>query len=118
MSIVEKFVSMEYGPAPEDPREALVWLDRHERRFGHFINGTWHPPAAGGYFSTADPSTGEKLAAVAQGTAADIDAAVRAARAALGPWQALSGHARARYVYAVARLGQRHARRRAAAETE
>ena len=117
MSIVEKFVSMEYGPAPEDPREALTWLDRHERRFGHFINGAWQPPAAGGYFSTADPSTGEKLAAVAQGTAADIDAAVKAARAALGAWQALSGHARARYLYAIARLVQKHSRRLAVLET-
>ncbi len=117
MSIVEKFVSMEYGPAPEDPREALTWLDRHERRFGHFINGAWQPPAAGGYFSTADPSTGEKLAAVAQGTAADIDAAVKAARAALGAWQALPGHARARYLYAIARLVQKHSRRLAVLET-
>ncbi len=117
MSIVEKFVSMEYGPAPEDPREALAWLDRHERRFGHFINGAWQPPAAGGYFSTADPSTGEKLAAVAQGTAADIDAAVKAARAALGAWQALPGHARARYLYAIARLVQKHSRRLAVLET-
>ena len=39
MSIVEKFMSMEYGPAPEDPREAVVWLERHERRLGHFIDG-------------------------------------------------------------------------------
>ena len=39
MSIVEKFMTMEYGPAPEDPREALAWLDRHGRRFRHFIHG-------------------------------------------------------------------------------
>ena len=39
MSIAEKFVSMEYGPAPEDPKEILTWLDRHGRRFAHFING-------------------------------------------------------------------------------
>src|SRR5580700_1403954 len=44
MSIVEKFVTMDYGPAPEDPREALAWLDRHKRRFGHFINGTFQAP--------------------------------------------------------------------------
>ena len=28
MSVIEKFRSMEYGPAPEDPRESLLWLDR------------------------------------------------------------------------------------------
>jgi len=66
MSVTEKFLSMEYGPAPEDPREALVWLDRHERRLGHFIGGTFQPPVEGVYFDTLDPATGERLAAVAR----------------------------------------------------
>jgi aldehyde dehydrogenase (NAD+) len=117
MSIVEKFITMEYGPAPEDPREALRWLDRHGRRFGHFINGAWQTPAAGIYFDTADPSTGEKLAAVAQGSAADIDSAVKAARTALPAWQSLSNHARARYLYALARQVQKHSRWLAVLET-
>src|SRR5436190_5384883 len=117
MSIAEKFVTMEYGPAPEDPKEALTWLDRHERRFGHFINGTLQPPAEDSYFETADPSTGERLAAVAQGSAKDVDAAVRAARAALPEWQALTPHARARYLYSLARHVQKHSRRLAVLET-
>src|SRR2546426_7902160 len=117
MSIVEKFMTMDYGPAPEDPREALAWLDRSGRRFSHFINGTWHPPANGEYFDTTDPSTGEKLAAVSQGSAADVDAAVRAARAALPAWQALTPHARARYLYALARQVQKHSRWLAVLET-
>ena len=41
MSIVEKYVSMEYGPELEDPKEALAWLDGHNRRFGHFVGGAW-----------------------------------------------------------------------------
>src|ERR1700680_1748620 len=117
MSIAEKFVAMEYGPAPEDAKEALTWLDRHGRRFGHFINGTWLEPAAGKYFDTADPSTGEKLASVAQGSTADVDAAVRAARAALSKWQSLTPHKRARYLYALARQVQKHSRRLAVLET-
>src|SRR6202795_3597765 len=117
MSIVEKFMTMEYGPAPEDRREALSWLDRHARRFGHFINAAWQAPSAGTYFDTADPSTGEKLARVAQGSAADVDNAVKAARAALPAWQALTPHARARYIYAIARLGEKHSRRLAVLET-
>ncbi|HYL46799.1 MAG TPA: aldehyde dehydrogenase family protein [Candidatus Limnocylindrales bacterium] len=117
MSIVEKFVTMDYGPAPEDPREALAWLDRHKRRFGHFINGAWHPPADGKYFETSDPSAAEKLADIAQGSAADIDAAVKSARAALPAWQSLSNHARARYLYALARQIQKHSRRLAVLET-
>jgi aldehyde dehydrogenase (NAD+) len=117
MSITEKFVTMEYGPAPEDPKDAVSWLERHGRKFGLFIDGSWQAPAAGEYFDTIDPSNGEKLAAVAQGNAADVDAAVRAARSASPKWRALTPHARARYLYALARLVQKHSRLLAVVET-
>jgi aldehyde dehydrogenase (NAD+) len=117
MSIAEKFLTMEYGPAPEDPKEAGAWLERHKRHFAHFIDSTWRAPAAGEYFEALDPSNGEKLASVAQGSAADIDAAVRAARAASPQWRELGPHARARYLYALARLVQRHSRLLAVLET-
>jgi aldehyde dehydrogenase (NAD+) len=117
MGIAEKFMSMEYGPAPEDPRDAVVWLEGHGRRMGHFVGGAFVTPVAGKYFDTSDPSTGETLAQVAQGSAEDADAAVVAARGALAGWQALSGHARARYLYALARLVQKHSRRLAVLET-
>jgi aldehyde dehydrogenase (NAD+) len=117
MSIAEKFVTMEYGPAPEDPKEAQAWLKRHGHRFGHFINGAWQAPVAGEYFDTVDPSDGEKLASVAQGSSADIDAAVQAARAAFPKWRALTPHVRARYLYALARLVQKHSRLLAVLET-
>ncbi len=117
MSIAEKFATMEYGPAPEDPKEASSWLDRHQRRFGHFINGEFQPPTGGAYFDTVDPSSGEVLASVAQGSAADIDAAVKSARAASTQWRSLTPHARARYLYALARLVQKHSRLLAVLET-
>src|ERR1700679_928931 len=117
MSIAEKFVSMEYGPAPEDSKEALAWLARHSSRFEHFIGGKWQAPVAGVYFDTIDPSNGEKLASVAQGSAQDVDAAVKAARAASAGWRALTPHARARYLYAIARLVQKHSRLLAVLET-
>ena len=117
MSVIEKFTAMEYGPAPEDPKESLLWLDRYQRRFGHFINGKFQPPIEGKYFETTDPSTGEKIAEAAQGSAADVDVAVEAARAALPAWQKLSGHQRARFLYALARQVQKHSRRLAVLET-
>jgi aldehyde dehydrogenase (NAD+) len=117
MSIAEKFVSMEYGPAPEDSKEATAWLERRGFRFQHFIGGQWKSPVAGQYFDTVDPSNGEKLASVAQGSAADIEAAVKAARAASEGWQALTPHSRARYLYAIARLVQKHSRLLAVLET-
>ena len=117
MSVAEKFVAMEYGPAPEDPKDALRWLDAHKRKFGHFIDGAWRTPAQGVFFDSTDPSTGEKIASIAQGSATDVDAAVAAARKALPAWQALTPHTRARYLYALARAVQRHSRRLAVLET-
>src|ERR1700730_16098081 len=117
MSIAEKFLSMEYGPAPEDSKEAVAWLGRHGHRLQHFIGGRWHAPAAGEDFDPLDPSNGEKLASVAQGSAADVDLAVKAARAASSGWRALTPHARARYLYAIARLVQKHSRLLAVLET-
>ena len=117
MSLTEKFLSMDYGPAPEDPREALAWLDHYHRRFSHFINGEWRAPIENKFFDTSDPSTTDQLAEIAQGSAQDIAAAVSAARHALPAWQSLSPHARARYLYALARQIQKHSRRLAVLET-
>jgi aldehyde dehydrogenase (NAD+) len=117
MSVVEKFRTMEYGPAPEDPKESLAWLDRHNRKFGHFIDGAWRAPSDGTYFETTDPSAGTVLAEVAQGSSSDIDAAVKGARKALPGWQKLTPHARARFLYALARQIQKHSRRLAVLET-
>ncbi|HEY4358455.1 MAG TPA: aldehyde dehydrogenase family protein [Acidobacteriaceae bacterium] len=115
-SVVEKFYSMEYGPAPEDAGEVTRWLDAHKRSFGHYINGAWTEPGSASFEST-NPATGDLLAHVAQASAADVDRAVKAARAALPGWQALSGHQRARYLYALARQVQKHSRRLAVLET-
>ena len=117
MSIAEKFYTMEYGAAPEDPKEAVQWLERHHRRFEEFIGGAWVKPASGEYQTTSDPSTGETLAEVAKGNTADVEAAVSAARKAQPAWAALGGHERARYLYALARQVQKHSRRLAVLET-
>ncbi len=115
--IVEEFYAMDYGPAPEDPKEVERWLDAHKRTFDLYIGGEWKKPASGEYFATSNPADGEKIADVAQADAADVDAAVKAARKALPGWQALSGHQRARYLYALARQVQKHSRRLAVLET-
>jgi aldehyde dehydrogenase (NAD+) len=117
VSIAEKFYTMEYGAAPEDPKEAVQWLERHHRRFEEFIGGAWVKPASGEYQTTSDPSTGDTLAEVAKGNTDDVEAAVAAARKAFPGWQALSGHERARHLYALARLVQKHSRRLAVLES-
>jgi aldehyde dehydrogenase (NAD+) len=117
MSIAEIFETMEYGPAPESASPAVRWLEERGRTFGHFIGGEWRDPAEGEWFDTQNPATNKPLARIAQGGKADVEAAVRAARQALPAWQALDGHGRARYMYALARHIQRHSRLFAVLET-
>ncbi|WP_093031126.1 aldehyde dehydrogenase family protein [Ruegeria marina] len=71
---------------------------------GVFIDNEWHPPASGKSLDVTDPATGAVFARIAAGNAADIDAAVGAARRALsGPWGRLSATERGRLL---SRLGQ------------
>jgi aldehyde dehydrogenase (NAD+) len=110
MRVAEIFHSMTYGTAPEAASTATAWLDEHQRQLDSFVNNAWAAPKSGQYFESRNPATGDLLAKVADGNLADVDAAVAAARAALEPWRAQSGHARARYLYALARHIQKHAR--------
>ena len=114
MTVRDIFDSMAYGPAPESNAEALAWLARHPR-LGHWIDGAFTPPGA--TFATRNPATTALLAEVTQGTQSDLDAAVAAARRAQPKWARLSGHARAKILYALARLVQKHARLLAVLET-
>ena len=114
-TVTEIFETMDYGPAPEGDAEARAWLAAHTATFGHFIAGAWTKP--GTTFAVTDPSTNALLARVTQGSAKDVDAAVAAARKAFGPWSRLPAHARARHLYALARMVQKHSRLFAVLET-
>lgn len=116
-SVRDIFDAMSYGPAPEGDAPVRAWLAVRGGAFGHFINGQWTAPAASERLDIHDPSTGASLATTALGSAADVDAAVAAARAALPAWQALDDHARARWLYAIARGIQKHARHFAVLES-
>ena len=108
--ITEILNTMDYGVAPEGNEHVLKWLDGHRHAFNHFIDGTFVASADGAQFEVLNPATGEQLAMVAQGGKPEVDAAVAAARRAYPRWSALPGNARARYLYALARLLQKRER--------
>lgn len=114
-TINEILTTMDYGPAPESTKEAQAWLDQHERRFGLFIDNAWS--AASETFASTNPADGKELAQLTQATSQDVDRAVEAARRAQPGWVALGGHGRARVMYALARLLQKHSRLLAVIET-
>src|SRR5262245_37025741 len=77
----------------------------------HFIDGAFADAAQGGTFPTLNPATNATLAAVADGSAADVDAAVRAARRAFdeGPWPRLKATERAAALRRIAGAIREHA---------
>jgi len=83
------------------------------------INGKWVDSVSGKTFPTYDPSTGEVLARVAEGDRADIDQAVKAARAAFdtGPWSRLTASERGRMIWKLADLIEQHLQEFAELET-
>jgi aldehyde dehydrogenase (NAD+) len=110
MTVATYFDSLEYGPAPEADDNVREWLAGHASSFGHFVDGRFAEPQDGKRFATVEPATGDKLADIAQGSADDVDAAVKAAAKAQISWESLGGKARARHLYALARMVQRHGR--------
>ncbi|MGW0336376.1 aldehyde dehydrogenase family protein [Streptomyces sp. NPDC003011] len=71
-----------------------------------FIGGQWREAADGARTEVVDPSRGAVVTTVAEAGAADVDAAVRAAREAFdgGAWSGLSGRERGRVLHRVAEL--------------
>ncbi len=100
----------DYAPAPES-RDIV----RLRERYGHYIGGEWREAAE--TYVTIAPSTEEALAEVGQGTAADVDAAVGAAREAFPVWGALRPAERAKYLFRIARTLQERARELAVLES-
>jgi len=102
----------EYDPAPETADPKL------KPRYNLFIGGRFVPSATGKYFDSINPANEQKLAELALGGAADVDAAYRAAARAFGSgWSRLPGRERGKFLYRVARLLQDRAREFAVAET-
>ena len=56
------------------------------RTYRHYIDGSWVESRGGGSRTITSPATGEILAEVAEGTAADVDRAVGAAKTAFDTW--------------------------------
>lgn len=103
----------QYAPAPES--RAIVKLNSE---YGLFINGKWVSPQSKKKFSSINPATEEVLAKVSQGNQADVDKAVKAARAAYNKvWSKTKPKERAKYLFRIARLLQERAREFAVLES-
>jgi aldehyde dehydrogenase (NAD+) len=75
----------------------------------NYIGGAWRPSAGELAIDVLNPATEELIDQVPAGDGADVDNAVRAARAAFGPWSATSPTERAAYLEAIRALLEQRA---------
>src|SRR5687768_16564277 len=102
----------EYAPAPES--RSVVDI---AGSYGLFIDGDFDSGKDGNVLKTVNPASEEVLAEVAEAGPEDVDRAVAAARRAFGPWSALPGAERAKYLYRIARIIQERSRELAVLES-
>jgi aldehyde dehydrogenase (NAD+) len=102
----------DYAPAPES--RAIVDI---APSYGLFVGGAFREAEAAKVFKTVSPATEEVLSEVAHAEAADVDAAVAAARAAFPGWSGLPGGERAKFLFRIARLIQERSRELAVLES-
>lgn len=103
----------DYAPALEST--AIVSISD---TYKLFINGKFIAPKSGKYFPTINPATGKELAKVADANAADVDLAVKAARAAyVKVWSKMPAAQRGKYLFRIARILQERSREFAVLET-
>ena len=107
-----RFGGLDYAPAPEATDHVSLRADH-----GLLVGGRWVEPVSQKRFKTINPATEEVLAEVAEAGEEDVDAAVRAARAAYKLWSRMPGAERAKYLYRIARILQERAREFAVLET-
>ena len=109
---VSRLGDLDYAPAPESA--AIVSI---ADAYGLYIDGHFTDPERHESFATLNPATAAPLARVARASAADVDAAVQAARRALPAWSALPGAERAKYLFRISRIIQERQRELAVLET-
>ncbi|MET0246386.1 MAG: aldehyde dehydrogenase family protein [Sphingomonas sp.] len=89
---------------PQLRPEIQAFLARRGRGEGLLIGAEWRAASDGATISTIDPATGSEIGRVAQAGGRDVDAAVAAARGALGAWSQTTPVNRARILWAIADL--------------
>ena len=110
MTLLKSFEDLDYSEALESNKEAQDWLESNNRRFGQLINGKFVSVKNAKLIESLNPSTSELLAHIEIANSDQLESAVKSARKAQPSWEKIGGHGRAKALYALARLMQKHAR--------
>ena len=115
--IIKNYTDIKYGPAPEDDKEAVAWIKKLSSPNKNYIDGKWKASKSSKKIQVINPSNKKKLFYLNVSSKKDVDKAVNAASKAHYKWSKLSPYKRSKYLYALARLIQKHSRFLAVLET-
>ncbi|KAJ1831072.1 Aldehyde dehydrogenase 8 member A1, partial [Coemansia sp. RSA 2703] len=90
----------------------------NDLKIQNYINGQWCPPTTNKYMNSFNPATGQQSYPIPDSNHADVDNAVRAAKAAFPMWSSTTPEARAAILNRVADLIDQHADQLAAIESQ
>ena len=108
--IIQNFKNISYGPAPEDSKDVMSWINSLNNPNHLFINGSWVKSKSSKKINVINPATNKKLTSLSMANKADVNSAIGAAKNAYSSWSKTSSDTRAKYLYALARLIQKHSR--------
>ena len=109
-SVIKNFRNIKYGPAPEDDKEVLQWIKTLPNPNYNFISGKWIKPRGTKTIQAINPANKNKLFKLSVSSKLDVDKAVKSAKKAFPSWSKTSPYKRSKYLYALARLIQKHSR--------
>ena len=108
--ILKNFKNIKYGKALEDDSEVLAWIKNLKDSNKNYIDGKWTTSKSTKKIQVINPSNKKKLFNLTVSSKADIDSAVNAASKAHPKWAKLSTFKKSQFLYALARLIQKHSR--------
>jgi aldehyde dehydrogenase (NAD+) len=115
--ILKNYKNIKYGPAPEDDKEVIAWIKQLSTSNKNYIDGKWITSKSSKKIQVINPANKKKLFKLSVSSKKDVDLAVNSASKAQPKWSKLSPYKRSQYLYALARLVQKHSRFLAVLET-
>ena len=108
--IIKDFKNITYGLAPEESKDVFDWIEKLPSQNYNFINGKWIKPTNKKTINCINPSNNQKLYKLSVSSELEVDKAVKSADKAFLKWSKISPYKRSKFLYALARLIQKHAR--------
>ena len=108
--VIKNYKNIKYGPALEDDSDVVLWIKSINPKNKNFINGKWIASNNSKTIQAINPSNKKKLFNLTISSKKDVDLAVDSAKNAYSKWKKLSSIKRSQYLYALARLIQKHSR--------